>query len=461
MRDEYENQISMGDPYTSQNVDYDVYRVVLADDDGELVVHLDASNSSDADALSGNGIETYEWTVLYDAEYGKDDFPLNGATYTQTAASGGLWSYKFQNVTVDDTGSIENQIKIELTVTDKAGRVSEEYRMYFVILEEGMGDEPVEITWDQDNLNNSRFVNNTITLSGQILSGSEDGDVYIEAAFSDSDFGLDTLEKYKLSKDSLGVNNQLWEKTGVLADGDNWELTLNVEGLYTNTSNTVKVYILIYEGNVLADDDDRITRWIEINLPICQGTEIDAAAEAAGGNWILDENGDCEWSGLWTYDPITGTWTDASQTGDGTDSGTEGLDATMLAAGGALLLLIIVGTLMFMRRGGDKEDAFDGLTGAFGTDALDPTEQYVQQLIAQGYPEETARAFAAQYVGGGTQASAQPAAAQPAAAQPAVGGFDQAIYEQYYQQFVGQGYDAATAAAYAQQYAVQYAQSQQ
>ena len=46
------------------------------------------------------------------------------------------------------------------------------------------------------------------------------------------------------------------------------------------------------------------------------------------------------------------------------------------------------------------------------------------------------------------------------AAQPAAG-YDQAVYEQYYQQFTTQGYDAATAAAYAQQYAVQYAQSQQ
>jgi len=124
--------------------------------------------------------------------------------------------------------------------------------------------------------------------------------------------------------------------------------------------------------------------------------------------------------------------------------------------------VIIGGSLMFMRKGGDKEDAFGGMEGAFGADALDPTEQYVQQLIAQGYPEETARAFAAQYVG---QAAAQPEAAQPDAAQPAAAqpaaAFDQAIYEQYYNQFVGQGYDAATAAAYAQQYAIQYAQSQQ
>ena len=136
----------------------------------------------------------------------------------------------------------------------------------------------------------------------------------------------------------------------------------------------------------------------------------------------------------------------------------------MLLIGGIVLLVIVIASLMFMRRGEDKEDAFGGMEGAFGADALDPTEQYVQQLIAQGYPEETARAFAAQYVGGGAaqpEAAAQPAAAaaQPAA-QPAAA-FDQAIYEQYYQQFVGQGYDAATAAAYAQQYAIQYAQSQQ
>ena len=87
---------------------------------------------------------------------------------------------------------------------------------------------------------------------------------------------------------------------------------------------------------------------------------------------------------------------------------------------------------------------------------VDQTEQYVQQLIAQGYPEETARAYAQQY---STQAAAAaPAAAAPAAAAPVM---DQAVYQQYYQQFTAQGYDAQTAAAYAQQYAMQYAQSQQ
>ena len=85
---------------------------------------------------------------------------------------------------------------------------------------------------------------------------------------------------------------------------------------------------------------------------------------------------------------------------------------------------------------------------------MDMTEQYVQQLIAQGYPEETARAYAAQYVG---QAAA-PAAAVPAAASNDL--YTQ-YYNQYFQQFVAQGYDEATAAQYAQQYAAQAQQQQQ
>ena len=80
---------------------------------------------------------------------------------------------------------------------------------------------------------------------------------------------------------------------------------------------------------------------------------------------------------------------------------------------------------------------------------MDLTEQYVQQLIAQGYPEETARAYAAQYVGQSAQAA--PAASNDLYTQ---------YYNQYYQQFVAQGYDEATAAQYAQQYAAQ-AQQQQ
>ena len=62
-----------------------------------------------------------------------------------------------------------------------------------------------------------------------------------------------------------------------------------------------------------------------------------------------------------------------------------------------VLILVIVVTLLLVRgRGGDSGSAD---AGAFGGDVaqMDPVEAYVQQLVAQGYPEETARAYAQQY----------------------------------------------------------------
>ena len=69
--------------------------------------------------------------------------------------------------------------------------------------------------------------------------------------------------------------------------------------------------------------------------------------------------------------------------------------------------MIVVLTLFFVLKGGDDEDVIKS-DSAWGGDAsaayqqvaqMDPMEQYVQQLIAQGYPEETARAYAQQYAG--------------------------------------------------------------
>ena len=455
IRQEYEDNVEFVGTKTVSNAEWDVHRLILQGegDDGELVVHFDASGSMDLDALEGNGIETYEWKVLFDAPYGDDSFDLTGHTFTQTAASGGQWSYKFQNVTVDSTGTTENQIRIELVVYDSAGKFSEKHRMYFVVVPDGFGDEAPDVQWDNANLNNTKFVDDTITISGTVLSGSETGEVFVEAAFFQDNLSASAAVKYQ-----LGLQ-QLWAKSDNLGDGDNFELTLDMSGFYTNTSTKQSVYIKYYEGTF--PNERWVTiKWIELDLPACQGLEADPQALEAGGEFVIDSNGDCQWNGAWSYDPITGEWT-APQSTEGGDSAAGGLDPMMLIIGGAVLVIIIVASLMFMRRGDEKDDAFAGMEGAFGADALDPTEQYVQQLIAQGYPEETARAFAAQYVGGGAaQPAAQPAAAQPAAAQPAAG-YDQAVYEQYYQQFMSQGYDAATAAAYAQQYAVQYAQSQQ
>lgn len=460
IRTDYQDNVEFIGTKTVSNTEWDIHRIILEGegDDAELVIHFDASNSSDADSLEGNGIETYEWKVLFDAPYGDDSFDLDGHTFTQTAASNGQWSYKFKNVTVDSTGTTENQIRIELVVYDSAGKFSEKHRMYFVIVPEGFGDEEPAIQWDNVQLNNSKFDAETLTISGTVLSGAETSEVYVEAAFSEDDFGASSIMKYNMSE--LG----LWGKSDAMGDNDRFEITLNVDSLYSNVSQSQRVFIKYYEGDY--PNERWVTiKWIEINLPACPGIEADPEAEAAGGEFILDANGDCQWSGAWSYDPTTGQWTDNTNPTDDTQGDSDGIDSTMLIIGIVILALIIGATLMFMRGGSNTKDEFSGMDNAFGADALDPTEQYVQQLIAQGYPEETARAFAQQYVGA---AAAQPAAAQPAAAaepvaaaQPAAAAFDQAIYEQYYQQFVGQGYDAATAAAYAQQYAIQYAQSQQ
>ena len=76
--------------------------------------------------------------------------------------------------------------------------------------------------------------------------------------------------------------------------------------------------------------------------------------------------------------------------------------------GGLGLAFIVILSLFFVLKGGKEDDIIDSqMSGDFSATAagyagvaqMDPMEQYVQQLIAQGYPEETARAYAQQYAG--------------------------------------------------------------
>ena len=51
------------------NQNYPKYRITL-DEDGQIPITFNASNSSDADAVDGaKGIERYEWEVFYDKPY--------------------------------------------------------------------------------------------------------------------------------------------------------------------------------------------------------------------------------------------------------------------------------------------------------------------------------------------------------------------------------------------------------
>jgi len=136
-------------------------------------------------------------------------------------------------------------------------------------------------------------------------------------------------------------------------------------------------------------------------------------------------------------------------------SGLIGVDAassvtTPLALGliASVLIAIVVSVLVLRRRGDEDE---------FGMDYEDPTggqmEMYVQQMMAQGYPEDTARTYAAQQFGvaAAPQQAAAPVAAPQQQAAPVAAANPR--MEAYIQQLVQQGYTEEQARAYAMQYA--------
>ncbi len=451
MRQEYMDQVEFIGTNTIQSKEWDVHRIIL-DASGEVTIYLDASNSSDEDALEGNGIERYEWKVLFDAPYDDEDFDIEGHSFTQTAASDGLFAYTFRNQTADTSGASTTQIRIELVVYDGADKFSEKHRMYFEVVPDGFGDQEPDVDIDDtfDGIcpdpENCRIDSDTITISGEVNSGAEENqkDIFVEVSFMIDSFNASAFDKFQYEQDGL------WKKSDGLGDLDTFALTLSLEGMYSNKSLSQLIYVKIYEGEA---PNERFISYelLEISLPACQGLEADLEAEAAGGEFVLDADGNCQWSGAWTFKD--GNWT-APQTENGGDETKGSLDG-LLVPGliGLALVIVVILTLVFMRSdsGDETKDFSVGETGFGGV--VDQTEQYVQQLIAQGYPEETARAYAQQY-------AAQAAAAVPAAA-AAAPVMDDAVYQQYYQQFTAQGYDPQTAATYAQQYALQYAQSQQ
>ncbi len=440
---DYAEQLELTGTKVIPNVEgeWEQYRLTL-DENGETSIDFDAGASSDPDALSGNGITKYEWTVYNDEPYG--EFRSPKGVYTENAASQGEWTYTFRNVTIDAFGEQQAEIRIELIVTDGTEeKTSQKFRFYFVVVPAGFGDEEPVVTLDWGRENGSRVVEDTLSVSGSVVTGAEDEtDVFVELAFEEETFGLTPIQKFNAETDGTFAKT----KEG-LGDGDSFVLNLSLDGMYSNVSQTQRIFIKIYEYDSISGERWVTIKWLEINLAPCQGLEADPDAEAAGGRFVLVD-GACEWEGAWTYDPVTGEWSPPVDTsGDG--DGSSGLNVTMIAGIGGALLVIVLLTLVFLRRGGD-DDGVKNVDFSMGMVEQDPVEQYVQQLVAQGYPEETARAHAQQYAGQLGGAAAVTQAAAPAGA---------GLYEQYYQQYLTQltqqGYDEATA----QQYAAQYAQA--
>ncbi|MGB0365607.1 MAG: hypothetical protein ACPGE8_05870 [Candidatus Poseidoniaceae archaeon] len=277
--------------------DWDVYRLTL-DSTGQLNIQFDGSNSYDPDATSGNGIVTYEWKVFFDAPYGDTSFNLEGHTFEESASSNGLFTYSFQNVTVDDTGTAESQIRMELRVYEASGKFSDKFRMYFVVVPNDWGDDEPVFQFDaSDNMTSTDA--NVFYINGTLVSGSETGQVYVEVAFTMDDFNKSAIEKYNL------VVAGHFNRSEALSDSDFFSMQLSLDELYTNLSETIHVYIKTYEG-----DDERWTtyHWLEITLMACQGLIAPEDAINAGGEFVLDGDGDCQWDGAWTYDRLADVW---------------------------------------------------------------------------------------------------------------------------------------------------------
>ena len=486
IKDSYADNINLVGTCSIQD-NYPKYEIVL-DENGQIPIEFNAGNSSDPDALDDSGIERYEWEVTFDKPW---DAPisLNANTYVQYEASEGVWQYTFGGNGVDENGESFagrnltfnpnteapiQPIKVKLTVYDKSGKWDDDMEFCFDIKPQGFGDEPPVIDYtnwgDRVGYTDSYF-----NLSGFIQSGSEERDTFIEITTDES-----LLEETDFfARETAKGSGQLAVLTSGIGDGDSFELSLNIDSFHSNVSRDVMVYILVYEFDPAKDiekrwvieqklnplDPDYVELYnpssITLTLPICRGVTVPAEVELNDptGRWIF-VSGQCQWEG--DYSLVDGEWIAPTIDDDG-DGAQSSSNIMFIGIGALAIVIIVILTLLFLRKSGSE--GMDGdykdfnLAGAF---QQDPVEQYVQQLIAQGYPEDTARSYAQQYAaqaglaGGGQAAVGGAQAAAPAATNPAM----DAAYQQYYQQFIAQGYDAQTAAAYAQQYAAQYLQQQ-
>ena len=337
---------------------------------GDLTVHFDASNSSDGDATDGtNGIKTYIWKVFLDNPWDQPGTaPQSGKTTEVSSMVSHSFTHRFQNITVDPTTGFEGvPIRIELTVVDQADKQNlqnDKYKMYFVVVGEGYGDAEPEVDFTSPTAGSSQ-TDDTLYVNGSLLSGSENSDVMIEVALAEDT--LDLLPSQKFPLKTAGA----YDSTVQLADGEEFSLTLDIADLYDENGSTQTIWLKITEG-----DGSRWTIYqsIDVNLVPRETGPIDPDCDA---------NPDAEGC-------------ESTTSGDGDEGG---LSSTLLFGGIAafVLLLVIVTTLLLVRgRGGDSSGAD---ASAFGGDVaeMDPVEAYVQQLVAQGYPEETARAYAQQY----------------------------------------------------------------
>ena len=426
----------------------DVYQIILPDDidsdytsDTGVWVYFDASDSKDLDWVGeGTGIKWYEWRVTNDypikytqfkdikifGDVDDDDDPNKAAPYFQ---------FQFTHVTADrDTTFEDSLIWFDLIVYDNAMNPSATTRIYFQVVSPDLVDEPP--VWEFEDtiscgidkndpctLDDSEDSDNEVSFSVTLTSGVEAGGVVIEASTVDPRT-LEFVDKANMQTDGTydsGANKN---------QGDVVDLSINISKSYgdVGTSNSIVIYLRIMEGSSYD---------LSENFTITLTNNMDSS--------ITDNEGQ----------------NDNTNTNADTESGAAG--NTLILVGGVIVFIVIalILTLLFVRGRGESEmdDSFGGDVGE-----MDAVEAYVQQLVAQGYPEETARTYAQAYiaqqqaasggvanVGAGGVGTATATTPMPAA-QPSAQATNPKM-EAYVQQLIAQGYPEAQARAYAMQFA--------
>ena len=458
IKDSYADNIKLVGTCSIQD-NYPKYEIIL-DEFGQIPIEFNASNSSDPDALEGSGIERYEWEVTFDKPW-DDPISLNANTEIKYEASQGIWTYTFGGNGVDENGESYagrnltfnpqteapiQPIKVKLTVYDKSGKWDDDMEFCFDVKPQGFGDEPPQIDYTNwgDRVG---YTDSFFNLSGFVVSGSDEKDTFVEITTNESLFDEPDAVTRERAK---GSGELAVTPTNGIGTGDSFELSLNIDSFHSNVSKDVEIYIRVYEFDPAKDTEKR---WvveqqlspldpnyvqlyspnsITLTLPICRGVDVPAEVELNDptGRWVF-VSGECQWEG--DYSLVDGEWI-APNVDDGGDGAQSSTNIMYIGIGALALIIIVILTLLFLRKSGS--DGMDGDYKDFnlaGAIQQDPVEQYVQQLIAQGYPEATARTYAQQYA---AQAGLGGAAGGAQAAAPAANPAMEAAYQQYYQQFI-------------------------
>ncbi len=330
---------------TVAGVDWPIYRARLSDT-GDLSISFDASASYDPDAPEGqSGIELYEWKVYFDYPWDSAEPTLEGHVFQIPAAAGGEeWNYVFRNLTASPDGNLENEIRVELIVYDKAGKQSEKHRMYFIVVGEDFGDDEPIVQFTDPGPNDNQK-DPLVTISGILVSGAENSDVVIEVALTEA--VLDYTPTQKATQKSIGKFNN----TEPLADGQQFTMTLDISDIYQEVGVAATIYVRIIEGD---------------------GSRYDISQEIA--ITLVPDLPD-----------------------EGPDDEGDSSNMLIFAGAGILILVLVVVVTMVLRGRGRADDGTDTVEQFGGVEEMDPVEAYVQQMVASGYDEQTARTYAQQY----------------------------------------------------------------